>query len=318
MKQLFKNKWLCGLFTAVVFVTFFSVVSLQSIQKADQPIDPAAKRTLIKAQLETMQAEIAANGHTFTIGVNPAMQYDLEQLCTFRPDLSCPALFAAEGIGNVSVNISSGALSTLPSYYIGFCGTVKNQGSCGGGWAITAVALLESAILKQDGIAVDLSEQQLISCNPWGWGCNGGYWANDLLLDPGVALEACFPYVAMDVPCDTSCPTPYQIQSWGFVNGENQVPSVEEIKEAIYNYGSVQAGVYVDSWFQVYTGGVFSQCINKKNVSINHVVTLCGWDDARGAWLLKNSWGTGWGESGFMWILYGCNKVGYGANYIIY
>jgi cathepsin L len=52
--------------------------------------------------------------------------------------------------------------------------------------------------------------------------------------------------------------------------------------------------------------------------SINHAVILCGWDDAKGAWLLKNSWGTGWGENGFMWIKYGCNKVGYGACYAIY
>jgi cathepsin L len=137
-------------------------------------------------------------------------------------------------------------------------------------------------------------------------------------VSPGAALEACFPYVAMDVPCDTSCPTPYQAQSWAFVNGANNVPSVEEIKQAIYDYGSVQVGVYVDSYFQVYTSGVFNRCTKKKNVYPNHIVTLCGWDDAKGAWLLKNSWGTGWGESGFMWIVYGCNNVGYGANYIVY
>ena len=40
------------------------------------------------------------------------------------------------------------------------------------------------------------------------------------------------------------------------------------------------------------------------------------WDDTRGAWRLKNSWGANWGESGLMWIKYGCNLVGYGASYI--
>jgi cathepsin L len=194
---------------------------------------------------------------------------------------------------------------------------VKNQGACGSAWAIAAVGLLESAILKKDGILVDLSEQQLVSCNPWGWGCNGGYWPNDMLVDPGAMMEECFPYVADDVPCNTSCPTPYQILGWAFVEGEWVVPSVEDIKLAIYTNGAVQAAVYVDRWFQAYTGGVFNKC-KKKVTWTNHVVTLCGWDDAKGAWLLKNSWGTLWGENGFMWIKYNCNLVGEGANYVIY
>jgi len=310
MKKLMKRcSW--GMPVVVVLAVFLAVLSSETVYTDQESDDPVSKRAEIKARVEAMETEIEARGYTFSIGVNPAMQYELTQLCSFREDLSCPSHFETGDIQDVFLN-------TLPPYYIGYCGVVQNQGSCGGAWAITAVSLLESAILKKDGIVVDLSEQYLISCNPYGWGCSGGSWANDLLVSPGAALEACFPYVAMDVPCNTSCPTPYQIQSWAFINGPNNVPSVEEIKKAIYTYGSVQVGVYVDSWFQVYASGVFNHCTKRKNVAVNHIVTLCGWDDARGAWLLKNSWGTGWGEDGFMWIVYGCNKVGYGANYIVY
>ena len=49
---------------------------------------------------------------------------------------------------------------------------------------------------------------------------------------------------------------------------------------------------------------------------INHGVTLIGWDDTKGAWLVKNSWGTGWGESGYIWISYNCNNVGYAAAWV--
>ncbi|MCK5055675.1 MAG: hypothetical protein KAT34_03415 [Candidatus Aminicenantes bacterium] len=314
MKKITK-KCFWGVPVVVVLAVFLTVLSSQAVYSGQETLDPVSKRTEIKAKIEAMEAEIEARGYTFTVGVNPAMQYDLAQLCSFREDLSCSSPFGEADMRDVFLRNN---LSTLPSSYTGYCGVVLNQGSCGGAWAITAVSLLESAILKKDGIVVDLSEQQLISCNPWGWGCNGGSWANDLLVSPGAALEACFPYVAMDVPCDTSCPTPYQVQSWAFVNGSNNVPSVEAIKEAIYTYGSVQVGIYVDSWFQVYTSGVFNKCTKRRNVAVNHIVTLCGWDDAKGAWLLKNSWGTGWGEGGFMWIVYGCNRVGYGANYIVY
>ena len=310
-----KKNWFWAIPVMVVLVAFIVTLSLQAVQNDYRAIDPAAKRAEIKAKIEAMEAEIETKGYTFSIGVNPAMQYGLEQLCTFREELSCPSPFADENIHDV---FSTNNLSTLPSSYTGYCGTVVNQATCGAAWAVTTVGLMESAILKTTGIWVYLSEQHLISCNPYGWGCSGGSFANDLMVSPGAALETCFPYVGMDVPCVTSCPTPYQAQSWGYVNGANNIPSVEEIKQAIYDYGAVQCGIYVDSFFMAYTSGVFDRCVNKKGVQVNHTVLLCGWDDAKGAWFMKNSWGTGWGENGFMWIVYGCNKVGYGANYIVY
>lgn len=49
---------------------------------------------------------------------------------------------------------------------------------------------------------------------------------------------------------------------------------------------------------------------------INHGVNLIGWDDNKGAWLIKNSWSVGWGEQGYMWISYNCNNIGYGASWV--
>ncbi len=68
--------------------------------------------------------------------------------------------------------------------------------------------------------------------------------------------------------------------------------------------------------FGDYTGGVFGGCGGGQ---VNHGVTLVGWDDnlgPEGAWSIKNSWGPGWGEDGFMRIEYGCSSVGYGAAYV--
>jgi C1A family cysteine protease len=297
-------------FVLIAVMVIFVAVPSQALQKGDLP-DRAEKQAKFQTELAAMRAEIAANGYTFTVGPNPAMQYSLDQLCSLRPDLPLPAMHLTEAIYNVADSVSD-----LPSSYNGYATSIKNQGSCGSCWAFAAVGLLESMILKNDSVEVDLSEQYMLSCNPWGWGCNGGYWPNDMLVDPGAAMESCFPYVASEVPCQP-CPTPYQIQSWAFVTEDNVVPPTDLIKQAIYTYGAVAAGVYVDRWFQMYTGGVLNRCKNRVNYT-NHAIILCGWDDAKGAWLLKNSWGTGWGENGYMWIPYGCDKVGDGAHYFIY
>ena len=292
---------------------FVAVPYLQAVQKGE-PTDPISKRAEIQSQLEEMRAEIKANGYTFTVGVNPAMQYSLEQLCSLNTNLTIPTLHMM----NAPVDLRPLASpADLPASYTGYASSVKNQGSCGSCWAFAAIGLMEAMILKADNVEVNLSEQQLVSCNPWGWGCNGGLWPNDMLVDPGAMMETCFPYTATDAPCNETCPTPYAIQGWGFVTSDNVVPPVTDIKQAIYTYGAVQVGVYADNWFMSYTGGVFNRCRNRVNYT-NHAVILCGWDDAKGAWLMKNSWGTGWGEDGYMWIAYGCNKIGEGANYFIY
>jgi C1A family cysteine protease len=304
------KKYLLGLVIVIVAAVFVTVPS-QALQKGEMP-DRSERQAKIQVELESMRAEIAANGYTFSVGPNPAMQYSLEELCSFRPDLPLSGFHRSYPIDNLADRAAD-----LPSSYTGYYTPIKNQGSCGSCWAFAAVGLLESMIKKNDGIEEDLSEQYMLSCNPWGWGCGGGYWPNDMLVDPGAAMEDCFPYVADEVPCKDTCETPYQIQSWVFVTEDNVVPPTDLVKQAIYTYGAVQAGVYVDRWFQMYTNGVFNRC--KKNVKwSNHAIILCGWDDAKGAWLMKNSWGTGWGENGFMWITYGCNKVGDGANYFIY
>jgi hypothetical protein len=91
---------------------------------------------------------------------------------------------------------------------------------------------------------------------------------------------------------------------------------VDAIKNAIYNYGPVAAAVCVDRYFQAYTGGIFTDPVPCRQV--NHAIVLVGWDDAGGYWILRNSWGTSWGEQGYMRIAYGTSQVGYAANYVVY
>lgn len=291
---------------AIVMVALVFLPTLDGANKNSN----IEKREEIRLLVENMRAEIAAKGGTFQIAPNPATQYSLDQLCALNTGY-WPAVQYA-----VTVPEQMAITEALPSAYTGYYTPVKDQGSCGSCWAFGACAQFETAIKKKDGVTVNLSEQYLVSCNPWGWGCDGGWWAYDMFVNPGAVLEACFPYTATDAPCNHNCPYPYQIQSWGYVGNDSSVPPAADIKQAIYTYGAVAAAVNADIFFQFYSSGVFNWCFSPNGV--NHAIQLVGWDDSKGAWLMKNSWGTGWGENGFMWISYGCNNVGYSANYVVY
>lgn len=102
--------------------------------------------------------------------------------------------------------------------------------------------------------------------------------------------------------------------AWGYVNEPfDKMPSVEKLKSALAKHGPLAAPMWADHCFSVYKNGVFN---GQNNRTINHVVMLIGWDDAKGAWLIKNSWGKNWGEDGFAWIKYESNNIGLFAAWI--
>jgi predicted secreted protein len=215
----------------------------------------------------------------------------------------------------------------LPSAYNwcdwGGCTPVQDQGDCGSCWAFATVGPLESNILIHDGMEKDLAEQYLLSCNEDGWNCSGGWFAHDYHLDQipsgepdaGAVYETDFPYVASKVDCNSPHPHHEKIISWDPVGNWWSVPPIEDIKQAILDHGPVAASICTNDAFQEYSGGVFTgpQCTD-----VNHAIVLVGWDDADGAWILRNSWGPDWGENGYMRIGYGVSDVGYAANYIAY
>lgn len=287
---------------------------------------------LTKEEINALQKQAEIEEWTFSVGETSASKRSIDQLC----GLEAPDKWWVN-----AVFTPMEPLETLPSKFdwrdevTGGLPSIKDQGDCGSCWAFATVGALECNIKIRDKIDVDLSEQWLVSCNqetsPGKWGCSGGWWAHDYFLqngkkdpcgDSGAVLESNFPYTEMDDPCNCPYQHDYFIERCAYVGTDHTVPSVELIKQAIYDYGPISVAICAGAHFIVYTGGVFNherQCPPFNPV--NHAVVLVGWDDSQGengVWILRNSWGDEWGENGYMLIEYGCSKIGYGARYVEY
>lgn len=194
---------------------------------------------------------------------------------------------------------------------------IRDQATCGSCWAFSTVATLADAIALKNKTQADLSEQYLLSCNRSGWSCNGGDFAHDMHVSPGAVNDADFPYVNKQVACKSGLSYSYKIDSWAYVpsRSEREIPAVDEIKAAIYQFGPISAAMGVSSKFQSYRSGVFNSC---EGTSPNHAINIVGWDDDGQYWICRNSWGTDFGEQGFFKIKYGCNNIGIASNYIMF
>jgi C1A family cysteine protease len=296
------GRWMAGVSVILALGGCSALGNVNSPDSADASAKPAR-------DIAAMQETLRTNGDTFTVGENPATGRPTNHLYGFRPDTN-----AKENSPSQLRALSADALPAAFDWRDRSAMTpVKDQGDCGSCWAFGTIGQLESMLHIYYGVTEDLSEQYLVSCNPWGYGCDGGDTAHDMLMN-GAVREVDFPYTASDSPARSGLKKYYGESNWFYVAGASTVPGNTAIKTAIYTYGPVSAAVYADDYFVAYTGGVFSR---NASGAVNHMIVLCGWDDAKGAWLLRNSWGTGWGENGYMWIAYGKQKAGYGANVCI-
>jgi len=220
-------------------------------------------------------------------------------------------------------------LKALPSSWDwrtqGIVPAIRDQNPCGSCWAFGTVGIMESAIKKSGGPLTDLSEQFLISCNYDGWSCSGGLTAHKYHYDTlgrnqtqiGAVLETDKPYTATNGTCSTSYNHPYRLSKWTFVTGsEGTVATVDQIKNAIYTYGPITAGMCAGPAFQAYSSGIFATNETVCEGSTNHQIILVGWDDPGQYWILRNSWGPSWGETGYMRIKWGTSRVGEGTSWV--
>lgn len=183
--------------------------------------------------------------------------------------------------------------------------SVRNQGNCGSCWAFATTAALESYTLIHGTYSQDknLAEQILVSCSGAG-SCNGGYInkASDYIRGTGLPAESYDPYTATNGTCPANSSwmtSADKILAWKWVATTS--PDVATLKNALFTYGPLVTTMNVYSDFYSYKSGVYSY--TSGTLQGGHGVLLVGYaDDATisggGYFIVKNSWGTGWGEPG--------------------
>jgi C1A family cysteine protease len=207
--------------------------------------------------------------------------------------------------------VSAAAPTSFDFRTYGKVSPIKNQAQCGSCWAFTSTALVESQYLLRYNQSLDLSEQNLLSCATANNKCNGGdiLQAFNYIKANGMQEESCSPYTATDGTCSTSTcasnPQKYYIGGYrNFGSDETTYPA------QLYNYGPASMAFYVPQAFMSYSSGILdfpaSACMN---ASIGmHGMVIVGYTDDY--WIAKNSWGTDWGEQGYVRFRRGQNFCG--------
>jgi len=182
---------------------------------------------------------------------------------------------------------------------------VKDQGQCGSCWAFSTMAVVESVHKINTGSTANLAEQQLVDCNTGNEACSGGSATSALqwLVNNQACTTASYPYKAVKGTCQ-SC-TASRVS----IGGVTLTKSRSEAALASALAGSpASVSVQADSAWQHYTGGILA---SPEYCGHDHAVLAVGYTSD--AWKIKNSWGSSWGESGYIRItkgLGGCGAAG--------
>jgi C1A family cysteine protease len=183
----------------------------------------------------------------------------------------------------------------------GVCTPVYNQGQCGSCWAFSATEEIESMCALAGHNLTQLSMEQIVDCDTSCYGCGGGwpYLAYEYVEScGGIDTYASYPYTAEggnsgqcqfnanNVACT--------VTGYTTVNGETG------LYQTLSTMGPVSVCVDASSW-SAYQGGVLTSCTN----NVDHCVQAVGYQNygqSGSYWIVRNSWGTAWGENGFIWI----------------
>jgi|GEM_PF-687541 len=267
------------------FIFFSSVLSGQNLQTA--PLNPE----FIKYQSgidKAQQQNIGGHG----LGLVP------EPILPHFSETSLKGLKATFPAKYDLRTAGTGGTSLLTS--------VKDQRNCGACWTFSIMGNIE-AFAKKFGLGeYDLSENNLKECNGFAYSpCAGGNTSMSsayLARKSGPISELNDPYIDSETSCKGYMHPEFWVSDLRYIPRNNDI-----IKQAILDYGALATNYFAND--ASYNPSNYTY-YNSTATTTNHAVLLVGWDDNKvtaggtGAWIIKNSWGSYWGENGFFYVSY--------------
>ena len=188
---------------------------------------------------------------------------------------------------------------------------IKNQGNCGSCWSFARTKAFEAASIiagRAAGETLDLAEQDALVNDHNSHGCSGGMMDGRFEVAKGVTTEELCPYRASGrYACNGSKFA--KALRWSMIGEERGTPSVDELRQAIVDYGVLAVTVAAGGSFSPNAEGRITTCGGR---GVNHMVALAGYRPAPNGgyeFLIANSWGENWGDGGFAWSKQGCNQL---------
>jgi len=262
-------------------------------------------------KFETFKANVAyinshnmnSDKHGFTLAINHFADMTNEE---YRNTLSSQP---SKKNGTTYLPVDGVKVDSVDWRTQGYVTPIKDQGQCGSCWAFSTVASLEGQYFRKNGNLVSLSEQQLVDCSSsfGNMGCNGGLMDQGFeyiksLGSTGLDLESSYRYTARDGSCKASSGT--QANPPATVTGYTDVQEGDEsdLTNALTTVGPIAVAIDASHMsFQFYSTGVYyeASCSSRQ---LDHGVTAVGFgsDAGKDYYIVKNSWGTVWGQQGYI------------------
>jgi len=250
-------------------------------------------------------ADLNKNNFNVTYGMNSLADLTKEEF-------SVRLGYKRTGMSHHVSKIRNAPLATAPQAFDwclsqGKCTAIKDQAQCGSCWAFATTENIESVWMIAGNSQQVLAPQEIVDCDTGASGCGGGdpqqayMW---VAQEGGMDTESSYPYTGEAGTCafnPANVAVKISNEANGFGGSETQMAA---------NLASTAPfSIIVDasSW-QMYSGGILpaSSC----GSSLDHAVIAAGYDQGQGFWNVRNSWGSGWGESGFIRLQFGQNTCG--------
>lgn len=274
-----------------------------SYGKTYTPLEERGRRHIWEQNLAYVNKH-NSEGHAYELGMNRFADLTNDEF----KRIYLPALFPT-GLRSGSQYLQHGLAipASVDWRTQGYVTPIKDQGQCGSCWAFSATGSLEGQHFKATQNLVSLSEQNLVDCSGsfGNQGCNGGlmdYAFQYIKSNKGIDTEASYPYTAKTGPTCLFNAANVGATDTGYTDITSG--SEEALTEAIASVGPISVAIDASHpSFQLYKSGVYNepQC---SSTNLDHGVLAVGYDSANGTdyYIVKNSWGTGWGMQGYIFM----------------